>query len=107
MFEFTTHRNKTIPEKVKDYRTLTIIFWVLFGVMVIILIICGVFTGITLDKMRNDGTDRDFIIFIVVLMSLIISSILFVAFLAFGINFTLLYHHYKKAMIEDKKHKKK
>ena len=103
MLEFSKHQNKTPREKVEVYRTSTIIFWVLCGVMIAALIICAIFTKVTLDKFSEQSQNRDFIIFLVTLVCLVISSIGFVAFLSFGINFTILYTHYKKTAAQERK----
>ena len=107
MIEFKKHQNEPTSKKVEVYKSLMITFWVLCGVMIIALVICAVYIGTKADSWNDSTENKDFAIFIVTIFFLVISSIGFAAFTAFGINFTLLYVHYRKVLIEENRTKNK
>lgn len=107
MLELSKHKNKSLKEKVDAYRISTIVFWVLTAVMTAALIVCAVFTKITFENFQKQtAINSDFTTFLITVVFLVISAIAFTAFISFAINFTLLYTHYRKEMIEERKTKK-
>ena len=104
MIEFIRDKDKPVAEKVKLYRTRTIILWV----FTIIMYGIGIFL-ITYGTLRfkNSQSGAEGWAFAFMLLSDIFTAFILIGggsvVLAFAIIFTISYHHYKPK--KSKKHK--